>query len=386
MNVVSLGDIATIDRRTVKPEDIVSGTTYVGLENIISGGEFTSVGTVNNGELASGKFTFDDRHILYGKLRPYLAKIAVPSFSGICSTDILPIRVGSTADKMFVAHFLRQAHIVDQVNGLAAGANLPRISPTALATIQLPLPPLDEQRRIAAILEKADELRAKRREALAHLDTLTQSMFHFMFGDPTTAPHQQPLGQLLASIDSGSSPVSADRPADTDEWGILKLSAITSQTYLETENKALLTTAPDARYEVRTGDVLFTRKNTPNLVAAVVIVRQTRPKLLLPDLIFRLNIADRQSLESEYLQAVMSYPTKRASIQRLAGGAAASMSNISKAKLLTVSIPVPSIELQQTFAIRIAAVERLKEAHRKHLAELDALFASLQHRAFKGEL
>jgi type I restriction enzyme S subunit len=62
------------------------------------------------------------------------------------------------------------------------------------------------------------------------------------------------------------------------------------------------------------------------------------------------------------------------------------MSNISKSKLMTVRIPVPPIEHQRTFAARIAAVERLKEAHRKHLSELDTLFASLQHRAFKEEL
>lgn len=264
--------------------------------------------------------------------------------------------------------------------------NISNLDLKRASNLLVPFPPLDEQRRIAAILDKADGLRAKRRQAIAHLDTLTQSIFHSMFGDPMFAPNQRVLTELLASIDSGSSPVSADRPADGDEWGILKLSAVTSQTFIESENKALLATDPDVRHEVRTGDVLFTRKNTPSLVAAVAIVRKTRRRLLLPDLIFRLNIADRRTLEPEYLHSVLSYPTKRASIQRLAGGAAASMSNISKAKLLTVAIPVPPLELQQTFATRVAAVERLKESHRKHLSELDALFASLQHRAFKGEL
>jgi len=272
------------------------------------------------------------------------------------------------------------------LQSLGVGATFKEVSKATVSRISIPLPPLDEQRRIAAILDKADDLRTKRREALAHLETLTQSIFHSMFDDPTSAPHQRALGQVLASIDSGSSPVAADRPASPDEWGILKLSAVTSQTFVATENKALLETAPDARHEVRPGDVLFTRKNTPKLVGAVAIVRQTRPKLLLPDLIFRLNIADRNSLKPEYLQAVLAYPTKRASIQRLAGGAAASMSNISKAKLLAVTVPVPPMELQQTFATRIAAVERLKDLQRKHLAELDTLFASLQNRAFKGEL
>ena len=233
---------------------------------------------------------------------------------------------------------------------------------------------------------EADALRAQRRQTIAHLETLAQSIFHEMFGTPTESAGGEELGEILSSIDSGTSPVAEDRSARPDEWGVLKVSAVTSQTFIESENKALMASAPVVRNEVRAGDVLFTRKNTPNLVAAVAIVRTTRPRLLIPDLVFRLNIADRERLHPEYLQAVLSNPAKRSSIQRLSGGSAASMSNISKAKLAKVKIPVPAFSLQQTFATRIAAVERLKEQHQRHLTELDTLFASLQHRAFTGQL
>src|ERR1039458_1707227 len=90
--IVSLDSVAVIDRQAVLSGEIETGTLYVGLENISGDGSFTGVGTVDAGELASGKFAFSRDHILYGKLRPYLRKIARPSFSGICSTDILPIR------------------------------------------------------------------------------------------------------------------------------------------------------------------------------------------------------------------------------------------------------------------------------------------------------
>ncbi|APX02222.1 restriction endonuclease subunit S [Arthrobacter sp. QXT-31] len=264
--------------------------------------------------------------------------------------------------------------------------NISNLDLKRTAGLSVPLPPLDEQRRIAAILDKADELRAKRRQALAHLDTLTQSIFHSLFGDPTSANNKTPLSELLGAIESGQSPVCDDRPALPNEWGVLKLSAVTKQEFDDTEHKALVTGEPDRRHEVRPGDVLFSRKNTPALVAAVALVRSTRPKLLLPDLIFRLQIEDQRMLIPEYLQAVLAHPRQRSTIQGLAGGSASSMSNISKAKLMTVQIPVPSLELQQSFATRVAAVERLKEKHRQHLAQLDALFASLQHRAFNGEL
>jgi len=92
---VALADVAAIERDAVQPEAIEDDTIYVGLENIETGGAFSEVGKVDARALASSKFRFSQRHVLYGKLRPYLAKIACPDFSGICSTDILPILPGS---------------------------------------------------------------------------------------------------------------------------------------------------------------------------------------------------------------------------------------------------------------------------------------------------
>jgi type I restriction enzyme, S subunit len=383
VKVVSLGEIATIDRKTVKPEDIVSGTTYVGLENIVSGGEFTSVRPVAKGELASGKFAFDDRHILYGKLRPYLAKIAAPPFSGVCSTDILPIRVGSSADKMFVAHFLRQAHIVDQVNGLAAGANLPRISPTALVTIQLPLPPLEEQRRIAAILDKADGLRTKRREALAHLEALTQSIFHSMFGDlRTDVPWSRvAIGEVCSAIVdcvNRTAPL-ADGPTP---FKMIRTSNVRSRA-IDLSNVRYVDEETFKRWNRRTtpqmGDLVLTRE-APMGEAGVI---RTSDQVFLGQrtMLYRPNPS---KLESTYLLYFLTSEFMQS--EYLKNGSGSTVKHLSVPYCRSFDIFLPPLELQRTFATRVAAVERLKEIHRKHLAELDALFASLQYRAFKGEL
>ncbi|WP_245192607.1 restriction endonuclease subunit S [Arthrobacter pigmenti] len=265
--------------------------------------------------------------------------------------------------------------------------NISNLDLKRAGNLPTPLPPLDEQRRIAAILDKADELRSKRREALDHLDALTQSIFNEMFGDPTQNSRfpQIRLENLLEGVDSGQSPVCEDRPAADEEWSVLKLGAVTKMIYDPAQNKALLST-PDPRHEVRAGDVLFSRKNTREHVAAVAFVRKTPPRRLLPDLIFRLKIRTPAQITPEYLQAVLAHPRKRKQVQGLAGGSAGSMPNISKSKLLTVSIPVPLRQSQMEFTNRVAAVERLKDHHRTQLAHLDTLFASLQHRAFKGEL
>lgn len=98
--------VAAIDRDIVEAPAITNGTLYVGLENIQSGGDIINVRPVDTGELASSKFAFSPKHLLYGKLRPYLAKIARPNFHGICSTDILPVLRGPKLDRNFLAHFL----------------------------------------------------------------------------------------------------------------------------------------------------------------------------------------------------------------------------------------------------------------------------------------
>ncbi|MCQ8783759.1 restriction endonuclease subunit S [Mangrovibrevibacter kandeliae] len=146
------------------------------MEHIETGGRSVSFSRVASDDLSSSKFEFGPHHVLFGKLRPYLAKIACPEFDGICSTDILPILPGPHLDQRYLAHFLRQQQIVDWASSRATGINLPRLSPKELTTLEIPLPPLDEQRRIAAILDKADALRRKRKRALDLLDGLTQSI------------------------------------------------------------------------------------------------------------------------------------------------------------------------------------------------------------------
>ncbi len=281
----------------------------------------------------------------------------------------------------------RLHRLIEQAHG---GVGLQHVTRSMVEELEIPLPPLAEQRRIAEVLGRAEALRAKRRAALAQLDVLTQSLFLDLFGDPLTNPKGWPrveFGELLDNIDSGWSPTCLDRPVMGKEWGILKLGAVTWCEYNAAENKALPPDVePDPTIEVKAGDLLFARKNTYELVAACALVRETPPRLLMSDLMFRFRLRPDAKLDSTFLQQLLIYPTKRREIQKFAGGSAGSMPNISKARLKKTPIEVPPIPLQREFARRVTAVEALKTAQRASLAELDALFATLQHRAFRGEL
>jgi type I restriction enzyme S subunit len=309
---------------------------------------------------------------------------------GFLNQHIFRVDVNETlVDKAYLRYALNS--LLDKIIGQShGGVGLKHITKAKLESVQIPLPPLPEQRRIAAILDKADALGAKRREAISKLDQLLQSVFLEMFGDPVTNPKGWPqvrFSELLESIDSGTSPVCLDRPAIDNEWAVLKLSAVTRCEYDPSANKALPDgVEPDKSLEVKVGDLLFTRKNTRDLVAACAFVTDTPPRLLLPDLIFRFRLKNQAPVVPRYLQALLAFPGKRKDIQSLAGGSAGSMPNISKAKLSNVLIELPPKDLQCEFELRLKHFDQLKEQQRLASAKLDATFYALQQQAFTGQL
>jgi len=279
---------------------------------------------------------------------------------------------------------------VEQLTSQARGVAQVNINSKILKEIEVPLPPPNAQRSILEIFDRADKLRARRQQAITLLDELAQSIFLDMFGDPVSSMHRWPvaiLGNLLSGITSGKSPICLDRSAGDGEWGVLKLGAITKCVYLPGENKALPPNeSPDERHEVHSGDVLFSRKNTRELVAASAFVEETPVRLLLPDLIFRFEIRDDTLLVPRYLHRLLIQPSQRRKIQYLAGGSAASMLNISKGRLSRIEVPLPPASLQRKFSERIVMIEQQIKLYHAYLWKLDHLFGSLQARAFRSEL
>jgi type I restriction enzyme S subunit len=138
---------------------------------------------------------------------------------------------------------------------------------------------------------------------------------------------------------------------------------------------------PD-KYLLRDGDVLFNRTNSPDLVGKTATFRGSSTMAYAGYLV-RLRTSEK--LNPDYLTTFMNLSSTKQLLRNMCKSIVG-MANINAKEVQTIRLPVPQIELQQRFATRVAAVERLKEVHRQHLAELDTLFASLQHRAFKGEL
>lgn len=385
---VRLGDVAAIERVGVDPTVIGPGTLYVGLEDISPGGSAVQGGQVVPGELASTKFRFGPEHVLFGKLRPYLAKIALPDFAGVCSTDILPIRPGPGLDRRYLAHFLRQPEQVAVATSRATGANLPRLSPAALAATEIPLPLLSEQRRIAAILDKADDLRTKRCATIAALDTLTESIFLDMFGDPDAswtrcsvedvaaqtrnAIRTGPFGsQLLHSefVDDGVAVLGIDN-AVSNEFRWAERRFITEAKYQQL-----------SRYRVHPGDVLITIMGT---VGRCAVVPDDIPMAINTKHLCCVTL-DRDRCLPSYLHAYfLHHPEARRYLGRTSKGAI--MDGLNMGLIKEMPIVVPPFRLQEQFATLLARVENNHRRARASGTALDALVASLQARAFGGTL
>jgi type I restriction enzyme S subunit len=379
---VTLSDVAIIERDVVEARKIETGTLYVGLENIESGGRFTGVRKIESGELASSKFAFTPRHLLYGKLRPYLAKIARPDFVGICSTDILPILPGPDLDRGYLGWFLLTPEMISLASSRATGANLPRLSPRQLGELKIPFPPLPEQRRIAEILDKADRLRDQRRFALAQLDALTQSIFVDMFGDPVTNPKGLPttrLSNVCTRITDGT-----HQPPSWSHTGnpfLFVRNIITGEIEFDTEKFISDETHAELtrRCPIDVGDVLYSTVGSYGVPAVV----RTERKFAFQRHIAHLK-PERSVLDSEFLRVMLSSPSLKGQADRAARGVAQKTVNLADIREFVVFRP--PLELQRMFSARAFVILQLQAAQRRSLEKLDVLFSSLQHRGFRGEL
>ena len=385
----ALASVAVLDRQSIHPSEVDADTPYLGLEHLDRDGGIDCVETVESAGLKSNKFCFSDGHVLFGKLRPYLRKTVRPEFSGVCSTDIIPILPKDGLSRDYLFYFLRTPATVELATSRCSGANLPRLSPKQLAALQIPLPPLDQQKRIARILDAADALRTKRREALAQFDTLLQSTFLDMFGDPVRsgwtivtveavassqsgAIRTGPFGsQLLHSefVDEGIRVLGIDN-AVANEFRAGKPRFITAQKYDKLR-----------RYTVRPGDILITIMGTcgrcavvPDSISTAINTKHLCCVTL-----------DHGRCLPEFMHAYfLEHPIARRYLERSAKGAV--MSGLNMGIIKALPIPAAPLDLQHHFAAIVQSVEQQRVRQRAHLAELDTLFASLQSRAFLGNL
>jgi type I restriction enzyme, S subunit len=319
-----------------------------------------------------------------GKAAPALTDLPM-GFGAFCKV----LRPNQKVAPAYFAHYFKTRDYRQKISSLAAGANINNLRNEHLDDLRFPLPPLQEQRRIAAILDQAETLRTQRRQALAHLDTLTQSLFLDMFGDPVANPKGWEKVPLTSACDSpddircgpfGTQLLRSEfKTEGVSLWGIKNVNArfeLPTHEFVDERTATRL-----SQYSIEPGDIVMTRKGT---VGNCAVYPDSFPAGVMHSDLLRLRISQRLC-HSAFLSHQLHYSQDVAwQMSLISGGAVMPGINVSRLKSLLVLLP--PLALQQTFATRIQAIEALKATHRAALAQLDALFASLQQRAFAGAL
>ena len=285
-------------------------------------------------------------------------------------------------ESRYLYHFLRTVDFY----GLATATTVPALRKSELERLPVPLPPLPEQRRIAEILDKADALRAKRRAALAQLDTFTQSIFLDMFGDPATNPKGWPevaLGAHTSKIGSGATPLGGEATYKKDGIALIRSMNVRDGRFSQ-DGLAFIDDQQAARLDgvvVEPDDVLL------NITGASVARVCRAPRDVLPA---RVNqhvaiIRPTSGFDLRFLEQYLLSPSMKRRLLRIAG-AGATREAITKDAIKRLTVIQPPRNEQDRFADMLVARQGLEVAQGRHLMAADALFSSLQHRAFRGEL
>lgn len=291
----------------------------------------------------------------------------------------------NSSGKLFMPYlYYFMERYVEELRKQSIGGVIKYIKLCNLTDAMIELPDIERQKAIVEILEKPRSVLDNRNQEIDLLDNLIRARFVEMFGNPVSNPKgwkRVTIDECVDSIENGKSFVCDNMARIGEEPAILKLSAATYGVYKPEENKAIINESDFIEgAEVHSGDLLFTRKNTPELVGMATYVFMTPKKLMMPDLIFRINT--KQNCRKIYLWKLINHELFRSQIQNLASGSAKSMSNISKERLGKLHICLPPLDLQIEFEEFVIQINKSKVAVKKALDETQLLFDSLMQKYF----
>jgi type I restriction enzyme S subunit len=371
----------------LKKADLVNeGIHVLGIENVLSG-RFDDLGdrfisprkfqTLRSVEVKGGDLLIT--------MMGTIGKVAIVPHgvkTSIMDSHLLRVRVNKSVCSIeYLRWAIQGSHAVRRIiDAQARGAIMRGLNSAIIRSLPIPLPPLDDQLRIAEILDKADALRAKRRAALAQLDTLTQSTFLDMFGDSATNPKGWPRQPIrnIGNVITGNTPSRANDAyfGDAIEW--IKPDNLSTPDYYATMAEEGLSQAGRA----------VARTAPANSILVTCIAGS-------PTSIGNAAMVDREVAFNQQINALVPdgddphflYAQLRIGKRLVQAASTGGMKGlVSKSRFMQISLMVPPVQLQREFAARVLAIEKLKTAHRSSLAELEALFGSLQERGFAGRL
>ena len=269
--------------------------------------------------------------------------------------------------KSYLVYALRGIDLSDVITGAAQ----PQITRQSLLPKKLPIPPLSEQERIVSELDLLSSIIEKKKAQLKEYDKLAQSIFYDMFGDPVTNEkgwEVKKVGELTTEMRYGTS-----RPAcEGGKYNYLRMGNINNEGYLNLNDLKKID-IPDNEVEkciVKRGDVLFNRTNSLELIGKTCLFDLEEPMVIAGYLI---RVRFKETILPLYFTRLFNLSEIKKKLRSMAKGAV-NQANINAKELASISIPVPPLSLQQSFASKIEAIERQKALVQQSIVETQTMF------------
>ncbi len=430
-----LGEVTEVSKEKVSPDDL-PGVHYVGLEHIQrDAGKLIGHGTSD--EVKSTKSRFQKGDVLYGKLRPYLNKVCIPDFDGVCSTDILVFKQNEWIDSRFLQYTLLNRDFVSYANSNVSGVQHPRTNEKTVGKYTFLLPPLTEQHRIVnkieelftqldagidllqmtrvllnqyrqSVLKAAFEgkLTEEWREANSGKFESIEAMLQRMFKDPKTKlsnesdlPSDVPTAPILpnswrwarvanvsASMDYGTSEKAT---GPTSGVPVLRMGNIQSGK-LDFGNLKFFPTgwSEFKKFRLEPGDVLFNRTNSAELVGKTAVYKKHHPPAVFASYLIRVKVNIgfcHPEIMSHFINSCFGRAYIKSVVSQQVGQA-----NVNGTKLSLMPVPLipirEQIEILKQVDTQLSVADKFEESLSTGLTQTETIKQAILAKAFQGKL
>ena len=336
---------------------------------------------VGEDDLNGSIIQFDTENVLYSKLRPNLNKVVLPQKDGFSTSELLPLRPDARVlNRDYLAVFLRSDSFVTWAVSKTAGAKMPRLGTKDLMSAEIPVPTIEQQKKIAEKFKKLEQLISLRKQQLAKLDELVKARFVEMFGSYTENENAYPVVNVSDIADAGVGVVI--KPAQyyvTEERGIKAFRSLNiGEMYIKDSDWVYFSkegNESNKKSQLHENDLLIVRSGAPG--TSCVVTKEFEGCNAVDVIIAHPNLS---KVNPWYLCAYINYPHGKKQIEEGTGGAAQQHFNVGKCNNLKVLLP--PLEPQNQFAAFVERVNQQKQTVQQSLEKLELMKKALMQEYF----
>ena len=339
---------------------------------------------VGEDDLNGSIIQFDTENVLYSKLRPNLNKVVLPPKDGFSTSELLPLRPdASVLNKDYLAAFLRSDSFVTWAVSKTAGAKMPRLGTKDLMNAEIPVPSIEQQKKIAEKFKKLEQLISLRKQQLAKLDELVKARFVETFGDMllnSLGWSEKPL-ECLADIVSGITKGRKTTETDLQEVPYMAVSNVKNGYIDWTTVKTILATRQEMeQYRLLPDDILMTEGGDPDKVGRGAIIKNPLENSIHQNHIFRVRLDESELLPSFFAEYLQHQKAKRYFLG--CAKQTTGIASINMRQLKSLPVLLPPLSLQNEFAAFVERVDKQKQTVQQSLEKLELMKKALMQEYF----